>query len=87
MPLSAHTTVSCVFEDFFERAVFRSGREKKLDSFVHGFAGGFRSRAGAGNVEWHGMGNKLVSFLPDLDRILEFHAGSLIQRCAPGNAA
>lgn len=79
VPVTHLIFVTRVLQHLVERAVIGRCAEKQAYRFVESLPGLFGRRAGAGYVQWHGVRDKLIAFLPNLNVVLDFHGCNLVQ--------
>lgn len=61
------------FEHFIQGPVLRRSRKEKSNRFIERHSSLVWGRTRACDIQWHGVGEMLAAFLPDLHRIADFH--------------
>lgn len=65
--------VAGFFEHPIESSRIRTACHKGAHGFIHGASSRFGIGAGASHIKRHCMGDVLVAFAPDIDRIIDVH--------------
>ena len=71
--MSATQYIAGIVKNLFERPLVRSRRKEEVYCLVKSCTGIFRGSPTAHDIKRHGVGNILVPFAPNLNRVLDVH--------------